>query len=283
MSGARDTYSVREFPRIRQAYVDILEQGRRRHLIHGLVDADVTLARRMLRERAAEGRPLSFTGFVVACVAAAVDEQPMLHAYRSGRRRLVVFDEVDVNTEVEETRPDGTRIVASRIIRGANHKTVAEISGEIRDAQAGGDVDRRRYQHTLWYLKLPRPVRMLGWRVVMGRPRWFKRFGGTVAVSAIGMFAAGGGWAVPLTPTTLMVTVGGIAERPVVVDGDVETREHLSLTVTVDHDIVDGAPAARYTARLCELIEQAHGLTEPAGHRDGPTTVQDRTAGWHSN
>ncbi|HSK97854.1 MAG TPA: 2-oxo acid dehydrogenase subunit E2 [Euzebyales bacterium] len=93
----------------------------------------------------------------------------------------------------------------------------------------------------------------------------------TVAVSAIGMFAAGGGWGVPLTPTTLMVTVGGIARRPVVVGDDVETREYLSLTVTVDHDIVDGAPAARYAARLCELIEQAAGLAEPADHRHGPS------------
>lgn len=85
------------------------------------------------------------------------------------------------------------------------------------------------------------------------------------------MFAAGGGWGVPLTPTTLMVTVGGIARRPVVVGDDVETREYLSLTVTVDHDIVDGAPAARYAARLCELIEQAAGLAEPADHRHGPS------------
>jgi pyruvate/2-oxoglutarate dehydrogenase complex dihydrolipoamide acyltransferase (E2) component len=279
MDDSVDTYAVREFPRIRQAYIDVLEQGRRRHLIHGLVEADVTTARRVLRARAAEGRPLSFTAFVVACVAAAVAEQPMLHAYRSGRRRLVLFDDVDVNTEVEETRADGTRIVASRIIRGANRKTVEEISAEIRDTQAGGDVDRRRYQRTLWYLALPRAVRMLGWRVVMGRPLWFKRFGGTVAVSAIGMFAAGGGWGVPLTPTTLMATVGGIAERPVVIDGDVETREYLSLTITVDHDIVDGAPAARYAARLCELVEQAAGLVEPADHRHGPSqTAAQRSA-----
>ncbi|MBW3606077.1 MAG: 2-oxo acid dehydrogenase subunit E2 [Actinobacteria bacterium] len=144
MDDSVDTYSVREFPRIRRAYIDVLEQGRRRHLIHGLVEVDVTAARRVLRDRAAEVRPLSFTGFVVACVAAAVAEQPMLHAYRSGRRRLVLFDDVDVNTEVEETRPYGTRIAASRIIRGANRKTVEEISAEIRDAQRGGDVDRRR-------------------------------------------------------------------------------------------------------------------------------------------
>ena len=242
MNDRVDTYSVRPFPRIRQAYIDVLEQGRRRHLIHGLVEADVTAARRVMRARASERRPLSFTGFVVACVATAVAEQPMLHAYRSGRRRLVLFDDVDVNTEVEETRPDGTRIVASRIIRGANRKTVDEISAEIRDAQGGADVDRRRYRRTLWYLALPRVVRMLGWQVVMGRPLWFKRFGGTVAVSAIGMFAAGGGWGVPLTPTTSMVTVGGISQRPVAVNGHLETREYLSLTVTVDHDIVDGAP-----------------------------------------
>jgi len=120
---------------------------------------------------------------------------------------------------------------------------------------------------------------MLGWRVVMGRPQWFKRFGGTVAVSAIGMFASGGGWGVPLTPTTLMVTVGGIAERPVLVGGDVETREYLSLTITVDHDIVDGAPAARYARRLCELIEQAAGLDMSADHRHGPSqTAAQRSA-----
>jgi len=125
MNGSVDTYSVREFPRIRQSYIDVREQGRRRHLIHGLVEADVTAVRRALRARAAGGRPLSFTGLVVACVAMAVAEQPLLHAYRSGRRRLVLFDDVDVNTEVEETRPDGTRIVASRIIRGANRGVCA--------------------------------------------------------------------------------------------------------------------------------------------------------------
>lgn len=257
-----DSHSVVGFPRIRQAYIDVLEQGRRRHLIHGLVEADVTEARRVLRGRAADGQPLSFTSFVVACVAKAVQEQPMLHAYRSGRRHLVLFDDVDVNTEVEETQADGTRIVASRIIRGANRRTVHEISAEIRGAQRGADVDRRRYRRTLWYLSLPKAIRMLGWRVVMGRPTWFKRFGGTVAVSAVGMFASGGGWGVPLTPTTLMVTVGGIARRPLAVGDAIETREYLSLTITVDHDIVDGAPAARFSRRLCELIERTDGLVD---------------------
>lgn len=267
MSDSVDTFSVVEFPKIRQAYVDILEQGRRKHLIHGMVEADVTDARRALRRRADAGQPLSLTAFVVSCVAQAVDEQPMLHAYRLGRRRLVLFDDVDVNLQVEEARPDAESIVRSRIVRGANRKTVDEISAEIRGAQRGADVDRRRYRHTLRYLSLPRPVRMLGWRVVMGHPRWFKRFGGTVAVSAVGMFTEGGGWGIPLTPTTLMVTVGGIATREVSVEGGGRPREQLSLTVTVDHDIVDGAPAARFTRRLCELIEHATGIDDQTAAR----------------
>lgn len=57
-----------------------------------------------------------------------------------------------------------------------------------------------------------------------------------------------------------MVTVGGIGVRPVLVDEAVVNREHLSLTISVDHDIIDGAPAARFVERLRQLIEEAHGL-----------------------
>lgn len=54
------------------------------------------------------------------------------------------------------------------------------------------------------------------------------------------------GWGIPpATPTTLMLTVGGIGEKQAVVDGHAAVREYLSLTISVDHDIVDGAPAAR--------------------------------------
>jgi hypothetical protein len=57
-----------------------------------------------------------------------------------------------------------------------------------------------------------------------------------------------------------MLTVGGIGEKQVVVDGHAVVREYLSLTISVDHDIVDGAPAARFTRRLKELIESGYGL-----------------------
>jgi len=61
-------------------------------------------------------------------------------------------------------------------------------------------------------------------------------------------------------PTPLTVTVGGIGEKQAVVDGQIALREYLSLTVSFDHDLVDGAPATRFTKRLKELIESGYDL-----------------------
>jgi pyruvate/2-oxoglutarate dehydrogenase complex dihydrolipoamide acyltransferase (E2) component len=84
-----------------------------------------------------------------------------------------------------------------------------------------------------------------------------------VGITAVGMFGNGAGWGIPIAPpTALMVTVGGIAEKPGVVNGTIVIRDYLSLTISFDHDIIDGAPAARFTERLKELIESGYGLPD---------------------
>jgi hypothetical protein len=85
---------------------------------------------------------------------------------------------------------------------------------------------------------------------------------GVVAVTAVGMFGGGPLWAVPLSAATVAVAVGGIAARPVMVEGHLEEREHLCLTLSFDHDIVDGAPAARFTKRFSELLASGDVLRE---------------------
>jgi pyruvate/2-oxoglutarate dehydrogenase complex dihydrolipoamide acyltransferase (E2) component len=85
---------------------------------------------------------------------------------------------------------------------------------------------------------------------------------------AIGMLGPGGGWGIPIAPPTLMITVGGIATKPRYLNGQLEPRELLELIIFFDHDIVDGAPAARFARRLAELVEAAEGLDTVswAGH-----------------
>jgi pyruvate/2-oxoglutarate dehydrogenase complex dihydrolipoamide acyltransferase (E2) component len=55
-------------------------------------------------------------------------------------------------------------------------------------------------------------------------------------------------------------------------DGVIAVREYLNLTISFDHDIVDGAPAARFARTLVELIEKATVLEEVAMAR--PSNVE---------
>lgn len=257
---AESAYETRPFLKIRRAYTDVLTASRRKDIIHGLFEIDVTEPRRVLQVRREAGEDISFTAFVLHAVARAVDENKILHAYRR-RNRLILFGDVDVNTQIEAD-VDGQRIVQSLVIRAANRRSVAELTQEIRSAQRSDAESERRYRRTLTFLSLPRPLRTLAWRVVLAEPRLFKKLGGTVAVSSIGMFGPTGGWGIPVGPATLMITVGGVAGRPAYVDGRLEERQLLDITVSVDHAIIDGATAARFAQRLAELIGSASGLTE---------------------
>ena len=119
-----DAYQTRPFLKIRRGYTDILAATKRKNIIHGLVEIDVTNAHRRLRQREAAGEDLSFTAFLIHAVARAVDEDRIMHAYRR-RGRLILFDEVDVNTQIEAA-VGGQRIVESLLIRSANHKGVEQ-------------------------------------------------------------------------------------------------------------------------------------------------------------
>jgi pyruvate/2-oxoglutarate dehydrogenase complex dihydrolipoamide acyltransferase (E2) component len=254
-------YDIRPFPVVRRAYADGLALAQRQHTIHGLVEADIDRARPLLRDgRDASGDPLSLTAWVAACVARAVEEHPTVHAHRWGRGTLVLFDDVDVSVQVDHVLTDGSHAVRSRVLRAANRRTVAELSAQVHDARSGGADDGRRLRATLALARLPGPVRRAVMRGVVARPFLSKRLAGTVMVTSVGMFGSGLGWGIPVSPAPLSVTVGGIGPRPGLVDGRLVERDHLSLTVSVDHDLVDGALAARFTERLRELVEGAFGL-----------------------
>ena len=253
-------FQVVLLPKTRQAIGDMLHEGQKKHMIHGLTEVDVTRPRQIIAEhKTRTGEKLSFTAFVTTCLAQAVDENKMMHAYRGRRNKIVLFDEVDVNTQIERDL-NGRKWVMPYIIRAANKKSFLEIHREIRAAQVKEVDDARERKQFDLYLKLPRFARRLFWWYLRRSPHKTKQIAGTVGVTSIGMFGRGGGWGIPITTQTLLLTLGGISQKPGVVDGLIEVREFLSLTATIDHDIVDGAPAARFLKRLAELLESGYGL-----------------------
>jgi pyruvate/2-oxoglutarate dehydrogenase complex dihydrolipoamide acyltransferase (E2) component len=253
-------YSVEPFPAARQLIAEAGRMGSRRSMIHGLLEIDVTHARTVLREhKVRTGEALSFTAFIVACLAQAIDSDKRVQAYRDWRNRLIIFDEVDVVTLIEAERGG---VAIPHIIRAANRKSFREIHDEIRTIQTKPARSEQR-SSLLMRLGPHAPAifrRMFYWLLLKNPPR-LKQYSGTCLVTSVGMFGQGSGWGLSfLSFHTLGLTVGGIAPKPGVIEDRVEIREYLNLTISFDHDIVDGAPAARFAQRLKELLESGYGL-----------------------
>lgn len=258
------TYVVERPHPFRQLVIDGMALAGRKHAIHGMVEVDISQAReRIERIKQTTGKSLSFTGFIAHCCAKAVDEDKHLHAYYDWRGRLVMFDDVDISLPVERSQ-NGEPVVLQTVIRAANRKTVWQIHHEIRSLQAKELGETQWGRWLRWYVLVPRFVRGFFFRVVQRMPTVLKRFNGTVLVTSIGMFGSRAGWGVPLPGHTLAITIGGIERKPILVGQTLEDREHLCLTVSFDHDVVDGGPAARFVQRFADFVEEGIGIDAPS-------------------
>jgi pyruvate dehydrogenase E2 component (dihydrolipoamide acetyltransferase) len=84
--------------------------------------------------------------------------------------------------------------------------------------------------------------------------------GGTFTVSNLGMFGVTRFNAVINPPQAAILAVGALEQRAVVVDGEVVARHQMDVTLACDHRILYGADAARFLARVRELLEQPLAL-----------------------
>lgn len=261
-------YNVVDISPGRQLMINMLSFAEEKHCMYGLLEVDVTNIRHFIRDhKARTGETPSFTGFIAYCLARAVDADKSVQVYLKGRKKFVHFDDVNVGVMVERNVGD-KKTLMGYIIQGANRKTYWEIHQEIRSAQTIPVPPNRGLPG--WFrsaMLLPWPLSkwfsaLIG--MIMRRdPTIAVAMGGTVGVTSIGMFGEGhSGWGIFPLSQALGLVVGSIDWKPAVVDGRIEPREILNLTVTFNHDIVDGAPAARFTRRLIELIESGYGLNE---------------------
>ena len=261
------SYQVVDLPADRRAMSGFLDLASGKHRMYALLEVDVTVARQFLEvHKAQTGESLSFTGYLAFCLARAVDEDKAVQAYRKGGKQLVMFEDVDVGIMIEQRRGE-KRVLTGHVIRGANHKTFQEIHQEIRSVQS--NQAPASAESAPWFqsaMLLPWPLSK--WfnalaRMAMRRdPTILTSMAGTVGISSVGMFGKDhSGWGISTGTHVLDLTVGSMAWKPAVVDGRIEPRQILNLTVVFDHEVIDGAPAARFTHRLVELIESGCDLS----------------------
>ena len=137
-------YQVVANPKLQRFYATMFRSAQHTPIMHGLIEVDVTRAREFLREHQAKtGESISFTAFLIACLAKAIDEHKAVQAFRKGSKRLILFEEVDVYTMIERDVA-GQKQPTPYIVRAANRKTVHENSS--RDSGRPGAGRRKRLE-----------------------------------------------------------------------------------------------------------------------------------------
>jgi pyruvate dehydrogenase E2 component (dihydrolipoamide acetyltransferase) len=255
-------YVVRRIPRNRRPVLDRLVGASRRFQVHGLVELDVSEA----AARMAGAEPhVSWTGFLIATIGRAVAAHPEVNARRAGDR-IVLFDRVDLGATVER-QWQGRTVLDIVTVRDADRRSAGDVSALLHATKYGPGESHEPRGMMRTVLRLPGPLRRSAIRIAGRRPSVAASFGPAVGVTSIGMFTRSWGWAIPVAPLTVIATVGGVVDRAVVRDGRVVVRPMLPLTLSFDHAVVDGAPAARFTETLRDLVETAAVLEDTTSAR----------------
>ena len=234
--------------------------NRTQNTIHFPTEVDVSVPRKLISDHGAHtGERLSLTGYITTCFAQTMGEFPQFNVFRRGRK-LVFLDDLAIGVLVERML-DGEPVPEPIVIQCADRKTLIEIHGAIRAAQA--ERPRRLGEATgmIWIRFIPGFLLRTFVRLAARSVRMQQKYG-VVGVTAVGMFGGGALWAIPLTSATVTVAVGSIVKRVALAGGSPEEREHLCLTVSFNHDIVDGSPAARFVRRFSERLSSGNELLE---------------------
>ena len=179
-------------------------------------------------------------------------EYPRFNSFISGNR-FVVLDDVTISVLVERDI-EGEKVPEPVGIQQAQLKSFLEIQKEIRGAKKQSSEKLGTLSGMEWFRFIPNFLLKTFVRLADGNIAMGKRYG-KVAVTAVGMFSEEAIWLIPHGSATVLVSVGSISRKVVEVEGEFVSREHLCITVSFDHDIVDGAPAARFINDLVKTIK----------------------------
>ncbi len=126
------------------------------------------------------------------------------------------------------------------------------------DTERGLLVPVLRDAHRKGLTEVARELRELVERVRAGRALPDELSGGTFTLTNLGMFEIDAFTPIINLPEAAILGVGRIKDRPAVLEGELCVRQVLWLSLTFDHRLVDGTPAARFMQYIKNLIEEPY-------------------------
>lgn len=165
---------------------------------------------------------VSYNDIVIRCVAKALTEFPMMNATMDDQ-----FITLRGNVNIGMAVATDTGLLVP-VIRNADKMTLSEIASCSKDLASRTKAN-----------KLSRD----------------EISGGTFTISNLGMFDIESFTAIINKPEAGILAVGKMEKKPVVVNDEICIRPMMQLSLTYDHRILDGAPAAQFLRRVKQLLE----------------------------
>ena len=190
------------------------------------IEVDMTEATALRKERSkGEEISLSAADIIMKACADALLKNPRLNTVLSDGK-VHYFDQVNMGLAVALN--DGLLVP---VIRNAESKSLTQLAAERKD---------------------------LSERARSSKLRADELTGGTFSLTVLGTVD---GFTPLLYPgQSAILGVGRIAKRPVVIGDEIVVRETATLSLTVDHQVVDGAPASAFLRRVKQLLEHPQQL-----------------------
>jgi pyruvate dehydrogenase E2 component (dihydrolipoamide acetyltransferase) len=170
---------------------------------------------------------LSFTHLLIKAVAVALVESPKINVIYDGENIKMLKD---VNIGIAVGLEDGLIVP---VLKRANEMDLVQIASE---------ADR------------------LVSRVQEKRLREYEFVGGTFTISNLGLFDVDSFTAIINPPEAAILAVGRIKEKPAVVNGQITTRDMMTLTLSGDHRVIDGVAGAKFLQKVKALLEAPYNL-----------------------
>ena len=237
----------------RRAVIASATVTKEKNAFHSFTEVDITVPRQFIKEHFERtGEKLSLTAYIVTCLARVVKDFPELNSFIKGRKHIIL-DDLTINVLIEREISE-EKVPEPVGIKVAQEKTFYQIHKEIRDAKKLKSDKLGSLSGQTWIRLIPGFLLRTFIRIADKNIYMAKSYG-KIAVTAIGMYSKEPVWFIPHGTATVLITVGSISKRVVEIDGQFESREHLCLTASFDHNIVDGAPASRFMNQFIETIK----------------------------
>ena len=187
------------------------------------MEVDMTNAARFREEK-----QVSYTDVLVKAIAKALAEHRIVNSTLD-REQIKIFEDINIGVAVATEKG-----LVVPVIHNADKKSLKEIASTLNDL-----IEKAR----------------------TGKLSKEELSDGTFTITNLGMFGVEIFTPIINPPETAILGIGKVTEKPVVVNKEIIVKPMMYLSLSYDHRVIDGAPAAQLLQKVKQFLENPHLLT----------------------